>query len=183
MDRDDVPDEFLQLVRWMELLLLEEGQIFPEAHFVAIDLVAIQPDAMLRQFRIVELRPVSIGIVINSFTAEQERTGWDGDDWRRLSQGCDPGQMAGQFRRRLGPGRHVLGAPYDDEKRERGCEPCARVPHQVLPGGARALLISRMRLRSISAISSALTLRMRPPWASFSKSAVTLSLVIFEGSA
>jgi hypothetical protein len=34
---------------------------------------------MLGQFRIVELRPVSIGIVIHSFAAEQERTGWDGD--------------------------------------------------------------------------------------------------------
>ena len=64
-----------------------------------------------------------------------------------------------------------------------GREPCAITPHQVLLGEARALLISRMRLRSISATSSALTLRMRPPWANFSKSALTLSRVTFEGSA
>ena len=52
---------------------------------------------------------------------------------------------------------------------------------QILPGEERALLTSRRRLRSISATSSALTLRMRPPWANFSKSALTLSLVMFEG--
>lgn len=119
MDRDDVPDEFLQLVRWMELLLLQEGQIFPEADFVAIDFVAVQPDAMLRQLRIVELRPVPIGVVIHSLAAEQERTGRDGDDWRGLSQRCDPGQMAGQFRRRFGPGHYILGAPQDEEEQER----------------------------------------------------------------
>lgn len=55
--------------------------------------------------------------------------------------------------------------------------------HQVLLGEERALLISRMRLRSISATSSALTVRIRPPWASFSKSALTLRRVTFEGSA
>ena len=70
-------------------------------------------------------------------------------------------------------GRHVRAA-----RRAR-----SQAVHQVLLGEAKALLISRMRLRSISATSSALTLRMRPPWASLSKSALTLSLVIFEGSA
>ena len=79
MDGDDVPDELLQLVRWIELPLLQEGQVFPEAHFIAIHLVGIQPDSMLGEFRIVELRPISIGIVIHSLAAEQEWTGWDRD--------------------------------------------------------------------------------------------------------
>ena len=70
-------------------------------------------------------------------------------------------------------GRHVRAA-----RRAR-----SQAVHQVLLAEASALLISRMRLRSISATSSALTLRMRPPCASLSKSALTLSLVIFEGSA
>ena len=68
-------------------------------------------------------------------------------------------------------GRHVRVA----------CRARRLAVRQILPGEERALLTSRRRLRSISATSSALTLRTRPPWANFSKSALTLSLVMFEG--
>ncbi len=57
----------------------KKARYSPEAHFIAVHFVGIQPDSMLGEFRIVERRPVSIGIVIHSLAAEPERTVRDGD--------------------------------------------------------------------------------------------------------
>ena len=57
MHGDHMPDQFLQLFRRVPFLPREEGQIFPQAHFIAIHRELIQPDALLWKFRVIELRP------------------------------------------------------------------------------------------------------------------------------
>ena len=79
----------------MLLPLSQEGQIFPEADFITIHLVGIQPDTVLGQLGIIKLGPESVGVVVDSFAAEQKGASWDGDHGGRLSQRSDGGKMAG----------------------------------------------------------------------------------------
>src|SRR5215467_857749 len=77
----------------------------------------------------------------------------------------------------------LVGDESCEEPRDRHKAEAEDALHQVLLDAASALLTSAIRRRSISAISSALTLRILPPCASFSKSALTTNRVTLAGSA
>jgi hypothetical protein len=69
---DDVPDQLLEFFGRRDLLLLQKGEVFPQADLVAVHLECVQPHAMLWDFRIVELGGDSIGDLVGMLGAEQK---------------------------------------------------------------------------------------------------------------
>ncbi len=63
--------------------------------FVAIHFEGIEPDAILREFRVVELRPYAERIVVDAFASEEEGAGGNCDHRRRLHQSRDGGEVTG----------------------------------------------------------------------------------------
>ena len=57
MHGDHMPDQFLQCFGGILLFSGEVRQILTQAYFVAIHRKLIEPDALLRELGIVELRP------------------------------------------------------------------------------------------------------------------------------
>ena len=60
----------LEIFGRMNFSGMQIGQILAEADFITVDLVGVLPDAMLRQFRIVELCPHAIRVVVHTNAAE-----------------------------------------------------------------------------------------------------------------
>src|SRR5687768_4436526 len=149
---------------------------------MTVNRIAVQPDTLLWKFGIVELRPWTIGVVVDSLAADRELTGRDLDRRRRLRQPRNRGEMTGQLRRRLVRACRLV-CVNENKRQDRSSKPHENTAHQVLLGAERALLTSPISRRSISAVSSALTLKIRPPCASFSNSALTLKRVTFNGCA
>jgi hypothetical protein len=119
VDGDHVPDEPLQFIRRRPLLPAEECEIFAETHFVAVDLVGVEPDPVLRQFRVVVLGLQPVGIVVHADRAHQKPAGGNQDDRRGRDEAGDAGQASGQiFRhargRRRGLGEGERSAGHDD---------------------------------------------------------------------
>ena len=162
--------------------MTEIRQIFGKADFMTVNHICVQPDALLGQFGIVELRPQALRIVVDSLAANREFTGRDLNGRRDLGESGDRGEMTGQLRGRLVPAGGLACADAR-ERQDRCRKPHESFAHQVLLGAERALLTSPISRRSISAVSSALTLKIRPPCASFSNSALTLKRVTFKGCA
>ena len=76
----------------MQFSILEIDEIFAEAHFVAVDLIGIQPDAMLREFRIIKLRSHPVWIVIPGMPQRNGPSGMQNRRRRDRDVG-DRGQM------------------------------------------------------------------------------------------
>jgi len=102
MDRNHVPNQFLQFVRRRLLPLLQEQQKLPEADLVTIHLKRVKPDPLLRKFRIVELCPEAVGIVIDALAAEAELSRRNGYGGRRPGERGNGRQMGGQLYRGRG---------------------------------------------------------------------------------
>jgi hypothetical protein len=93
VDGDDVPDQFLQLVGGRRFPLLQEGEIFAQADFVAIHLEGVEPDAILREFGIVELRAYAVRIVVDALAPEEEGAGRYHNYGRGFRQRRDGGEV------------------------------------------------------------------------------------------
>ncbi len=182
MNGDEMPNQSFEFLGRLLFPSLEKGQILSKAYLVAIHFVGIEPDVILWKLGIVKLRPESIGSAVGPLRAEEKRSGWNRRHRSRLSRGRDDSEVAVELLRDLAGrrGRRRAGC-YQEETHSKK----RRLPskHYLFPGLARAVLISLIRRSSISAVSSALTFRMRPPCASFSNSAFTPSLVTSPGKA
>ena len=77
MHGDDMPNQFLQFVGGMPVALSEMREIFGQADFMTVNRIRVQPDTLLREFRVVELRPEAIRIVVDPLAANRELTGRD----------------------------------------------------------------------------------------------------------
>jgi len=116
MNGNDVPDEVLELIRGLLVPRLEIRQIFTETDLVAIYLVGIQPDSVLRQFGIVKLSPMSVGVIIHPLAPEEKQPGWDRDHGSGSSQRGDRCEVVLEILRRVRSGRRGERGPGHEEE-------------------------------------------------------------------
>ena len=118
MHGDHMPDQLLQFFRGTLPVAGEMGQVLSQADFITVDPELVQPDTLLREFRVIELRPQAVGIIIDPFAAKGEVAGWNRNDGSRLGERGDARKMTSQIRRRCG----LVRAFHPSGSHEKKCE-------------------------------------------------------------